>query len=202
MFTGIISDIGEVIAADGAGDARLEIACRYPCAAMTLGASIACAGICLTVVDVRELADGRSAFAVQASAETRSRTTLGRWSVGSRINLERALKLGDELGGHMVSGHVDAVATVLSVQPEGASKRFRFRMPRGLAPLIAPKGSLSLDGTSLTVNEADGDSFGVMIIPHTLSATTFGIAREGDAVNLEVDMLARYVARLRGFQWQ
>lgn len=202
MFTGIITDIGEVLAADGKEDTLLDIACRYPMNSIMIGASIACAGICLTVIGVRELADGGSAFAVQASAETRRRTTLGRWSAGKRINLERALRLGDELGGHMVSGHVDGVATLVAIEAAGQSKCLRFRSPPGLAPLIAPKGSICLDGTSLTVNEADGETFEVNLIPHTLSATTWGTTRVGDAVNLEIDMLARYVARLQDFRWQ
>jgi riboflavin synthase len=199
MFTGIVSDLGEVIEMEGAEEARLTIASRYPAASITLGASIACSGVCLTVTKIRELADARAAFSVQASAETLRKTTLGRWDKGTRINLERALKLGDELGGHMVLGHVDGIAEIVSIRPEGQSKRFEFRPPLALLPYIAPKGSICLDGTSLTVNEVNGETFGVNLIPHTLAVTAWGFSREGNAVNLEVDMLARYVARLREF---
>lgn len=202
MFTGIISDVGEVIEIETAADARLTIACHYPARSIAKGASIACSGICLTVIDLQSLADGRSAFTVQASAETRNKTTLERWTAGTKINLERALRAGDELGGHIVSGHVDGVAAIVSIKPEGQSKRFGFRTSAELAPFIASKGSVCLDGTSLTVNEIDGKSFGVNIIPHTLNATTWSLAREGDAVNIEIDMLARYVARLQEFQWR
>jgi riboflavin synthase len=196
MFTGITTDIGEVIEVETAGDRRLTIACGYPAQSLTTGGSIACSGICLTVVDVAKLTGGRAAFAVEASAETLKRTTLSRWSVGTKINLERALRAGEELGGHLVSGHVDGIARILSIRPEGDSKRFSFLAPKGLARLTAPKGSICLDGTSLTVNEVSDDRFEVNIIPHTLKVTTWGLAREGEAVNVEIDMLARYVARL------
>jgi riboflavin synthase len=203
MFTGIVTDIGEVIdlQRNDAG-ARLLIACRNPAHAIHLGASISCAGICLTVVDQRPLGEGRTGFAVDASAETLEKTTIGRWQLGTRINLERALKIGDELGGHIVSGHIDGIVEIVAVEPEGASKRFTFRMGLDLAPFIAPKGSICLDGTSLTVNEVGKQTFGVNIIPHTLKVTTWSLARKGDAVNLEIDMLSRYLARLQEFQWK
>ena len=203
MFTGIVSDIGEVMELERSdAGARLLIACRYPAESMALGASICCAGICLTVVDRHTLSDGRGTFTVEASAETLGKTTLCRWQRGTRINLERALKAGDELGGHIVSGHVDGTSEIFKITPDGASKRFFFRTALDLAPFIAPKGSICLDGTSLTVNEVDSDTFGVNIIPHTLKATTWDLAREGDVANLEIDMLARYLARLREFQWK
>lgn len=201
MFTGIVTDIGKVLDLErNDAGARLVIACRYPAESVAIGASISCAGICLTVVDRRPLSEGGTAFAVDASAETLEKTTIVRWQSGMQINLERALKVGDELGGHIVSGHVDGIAEIVEIEPEGGSKRFSFRMGHHLAPFIAPKGSVCLDGTSLTVNEVDRLTFGVNIIPHTLEATTWGHAREGDSVNLEIDMLARYLARLREFQ--
>jgi riboflavin synthase len=196
MFTGIVSDIGEVISREERGDTLVEIACAYAVDSIAVGGSIACSGICLTVIGSRRLADGRSAFAVQASAETRARTTLGTWRVGTMINLERALRVGDELGGHLVSGHVDAVARITEVVPVGESRTFQFEPPEALAPMLAEKGSVCLDGVSLTVNEVEGRRVGVNIIPHTLAVTTLGAAKQGEFVNLEVDMLARYVARL------
>ncbi len=196
MFTGIVTDMGEVIAIEKRGDTRLTIATAYDPAGIALGASIACSGCCLTAVESGRLQDGRGYFAVDASAETLARTTLGSWKVGTRINLERPLRMGDELGGHVVSGHVDDVGEIVSVEPEGDSLRFRFRVSSGISRFIAPKGSVSLDGTSLTVNEVEGDEFGVNIIPHTQAVTTWGKARPGDRVNVEIDMLARYVARL------
>lgn len=196
MFTGIVTDMGEVIAIEKRGDTRLTIATAYDPAGIALGASIACSGCCLTAVESGRLQDGRGYFAVDASAETLARTTLGSWKVGTRINLERPLRMGDELGGHVVSGHVDDVGEIVSVEPEGDSLRFRFRVSPGISRFIAPKGSVSLDGTSLTVNEVEGDEFGVNIIPHTQAVTTWGKARPGDRVNVEIDMLARYVARL------
>jgi riboflavin synthase len=159
-----------------------------------LGASIANNGVCLTVIE-----RDADSFTVQASAETLSKTTLGSWQVGSRVNLERALKLGDELGGHIVSGHVDGVGRVVSITPENESLRWRFDVPRELARFIAPKGSVAINGTSLTVNEVDGTSFGINIIAHTAANTTFGLLQPGDAVNIEIDTLARYVARLQEF---
>lgn len=194
MFTGIITDIGTVRAIVKKGDTRFEIATAYDTATIAMGASIACNGCCLTVIE-----KGPGWFAVEASAETLSRTTLGRWREGTRINLERALRLGDELGGHIVSGHVDGVGRIVSLRPEGDSIRIRFQVPTELARFIAPKGSVAIDGTSLTVNEVEGCEFGVNIIPHTRAVTTWGEAAPGQAVNIEIDMLARYVARLATF---
>jgi riboflavin synthase len=196
MFTGIITDVGEVIAIEKRGDTRLTIATAYDPDTIALGASISCSGACLTAVETGRLQDGRGFFAVDASAETLARTTLGSWKVGTRINLERPLKMGDELGGHVVSGHVDDVGEIVSILPEGDSLRFRFRVSPEIARFIATKGSVSIDGTSLTVNEVEGNDFGVNIIPHTQAVTTWGKAKAGDRVNVEIDMLARYVARL------
>ncbi|MCR9149073.1 MAG: riboflavin synthase [Rhodobacteraceae bacterium] len=200
MFTGIITDVGEVLAVTRAGDLRARIGCGYDPATIDLGASIACDGVCLTVVATG--ASPRPWFEVQISAETVSKTSIGAsgWPVGHRINLERALKVGDELGGHIVSGHVDGVAEIVAMADEGDSTRVTFRAPAALAGFIAPKGSVALNGTSLTVNEVSGTEFGVNMIPHTKAVTTWGAARVGDAVNLEIDTLARYVARLR--EWQ
>ncbi len=194
MFTGIITDIGTVRAIAKAGDTRFEITTTYDLAGVDMGASIACNGCCLTVI-----AKGPDWFAVQASGETLSKTTLGQWNKGTRINLERALKLGDELGGHIVSGHVDGIGQIVAITPDGESRRFRIRVPLALARFIAPKGSVAVDGTSLTVNEVDGADFGVNIIPHTQAVTTWGDMKVGQAVNIEIDMLARYVARLAEF---
>lgn len=195
MFTGIITALGtlrEVLPVGGGHDMRLVIGVAPDfLKGAELGCSIACSGICLTAVEL----NGDS-FAADASAETLSRTTMGTWKAGGRINLERSLKLGDELGGHLVSGHVDGVGTVISALPENASVRWRFRVPRDLARLIAVKGSIAVDGVSLTVNEVDGESFGVNIIPHTTAVTSFGTLQPGDGVNIEIDTLARYVARL------
>jgi riboflavin synthase len=193
MFTGIVTDFGEVrrvIRGDGR-DTRFEISSHYDSATIALGASIAHNGVCLTIIET-----GPDWHAVEASAETLSKTTLGQWREGTRINLERALKVGDELGGHIVSGHVDGIAHVIDIRPENESKRYTFETPVDLAKFVAPKGSVALDGVSLTVNEVDGRRFGVNIIPHTQSVTTFGGYKAGDAVNMEIDMLARYVARL------
>ncbi|MCC0069889.1 MAG: riboflavin synthase [Rhodobacteraceae bacterium] len=195
MFTGIITDVGEVLALDQAGDLRARIATHFPVAGIDIGASIACDGVCLTVVAVGE--HPRGWFDVQISAETVSKTNLGGWHAGKRLNLERALKVGDELGGHIVSGHVDGVAEIAAMRDEGDSTRFTFCAPVALAGFIAPKGSVALNGTSLTVNEVAGAEFGVNIIPHTKAVTTWGEARVGDRVNIEIDTLARYVARLR-----
>jgi riboflavin synthase len=195
MFTGIITDIGTVLGLDRQGDLRARIGTGYDVDRIDIGASIACDGVCLTVVDL-----GRSPqnwFDVQISAETLSCTTLGSWETGHRVNLERALRVGDELGGHIVSGHVDGLAQVIGVRPEGDSLRVTFRAPAALAGFIAPKGSVALNGTSLTVNAVDGTDFGINFIPHTQQATTWGTVAEGDAVNLEIDTMARYVARLR-----
>lgn len=191
MFTGIVTDLGEIIALENTGDLRARIRCGYDMGTVEIGASIAHAGVCLTVI-----VTGADWYDVQISAETVSKTNLGGWTVGKRINLERALKVGDELGGHIVSGHVDGVAEITALRDEGESTRFSFRAPEALAKYIAPKGSVALDGASLTVNEVDGCSFGINIIPHTKAVTTFGTARVGDKVNLEIDTLARYVARL------
>lgn len=193
MFTGIVTDLGRVRALDKRGDTRIEIETAHDTAELDLGASIACSGPCLTVVE-----KGPGWFAVDASAETLARTSLGDWVVGTPVNLERAMRVGDELGGHIVSGHVDGVATVLDTVPEGDSVRFRFAAPDAFERYVASKGSVALDGVSLTVNEVDGATFGVNIIPHTLQRTTFGTLGTGDRVNFEVDTIARYVARLLG----
>jgi len=193
MFTGIITDVGRVASIECDGDTRFTIATGFDMETVDIGASIACSGCCLTVI---AKASGR--FTVQASAETLSKTNLGAWAEGSEINLERALRLGDELGGHIVSGHVDGLAEVVEVRPENDSHCVVFAVPSEFAKFVAPKGSAALDGVSLTVNEVDGNHFGVNIIPHTWSQTTFRNLRPGDRVNLEIDMLARYVARLTG----
>ena len=195
MFTGIVTGVGAVreLAPVGQGrDMRVVIAAPWPdTAAIAVGASVSCSGCCLTAVAV-----GADWFAVDVSGETLSRTKLGRWAIGSTLNLERSLRVGDELGGHIVSGHVDDVGEVLSVVAENGSWRVRVRVPADLARFIAPKGSVALDGVSLTVNEVEGSAFGVNIIPHTWTATTLGQLRPGDPVHIEIDMLARYVARL------
>ncbi|MGP9805695.1 riboflavin synthase [Paracoccus sp. NSM] len=193
MFTGIITDIGKVLAVEMRGDMRARIGCGYDMAGVDMGASIACDGVCLTVI-----AKGADWFDVDISAETLSKTNIGAegWPVGKRLNLERALRVGDELGGHIVSGHVDGVARITEARREGDSLRLVFEAPAALARFIAPKGSVALNGTSLTVNEVEGTSFGINLIPHTQEVTTWGDAAEGDAVNLEIDTLARYVARL------
>lgn len=195
MFTGIVTDIGEVLETERRGDLRARIGTGYDVGGIDIGASIACDGVCLTVI---ALGTGpRNWFDVEISAETLSKTNLENWAPGHRVNLERALKVGDELGGHIVSGHVDGLAEVVRVRPEGDSLRVTFRAPHGLAGFIAPKGSVALNGTSLTVNEVDGTDFGINFIPHTQKATTWGGVKEGDRVNLEIDTMARYVARLR-----
>ena len=198
MFTGIVTDIGELLAvrAQASGSDRLlRIATRWDLAGVALGASICCSGCCLTVT-AKGTADGRSWFEAEISGETIARTTLGTWQPGTQINLERSLKLGDELGGHLVYGHVDGIGRIVSITPEAGSRRFVFETPQDLAHYMAPKGSVAVDGISLTVNEVDGHRFGVNIIAHTQLATTMGAAQVGDPVNLEADMLARYVARL------
>jgi riboflavin synthase len=196
MFTGLISDIGEVIAADDRGDLRrLRIACSYPAGSIAIGASIACSGPCLTAVAVGQ-AGTRTTFDVDAAAETLARTTAGEWKVGTRLNLERALKIGDELGGHIVTGHIDGVAAIVSRRDFDAMGDFDIEAPHELSKFIAAKGSVTLDGTSLTVNEVSGDRFTVLIIPHTLAMTTWGERKGGDRINLEVDLMARYAARL------
>ena len=191
MFTGIVTDIGEIRQLEHRGDLRARIGTSYDMAGVELGASIACNGVCLTLV-----AKGDDWFAVDISAESVSKTNIGDWTEGGRINLERALKVGDELGGHIVSGHVDGVAEVMAMKDEGDSTRVTFRAPADLARFIAPKGSVALNGTSLTVNEVDGCDFGINFIPHTKEVTTWGQVAVGDRINLEIDTLARYVARL------
>ncbi len=193
MFTGIVTDLGRVRILDKRGDTRIEIETAFDTSEIDLGASIACSGPCLTVVE-----KGPGWFAVDASAETMARTTLGDWVEGTPVNLERAMCVGDELGGHIVSGHVDGAAGVLDTSPEGDSVRFRIAAPDAFERYISPKGSVALDGVSLTVNEVDGATFGVNIIPHTLQRTTFVTLGAGDRVNFEVDTIARYVARLLG----
>lgn len=191
MFTGIITDQGEIRDLEQRGDLRARIGCHYDMDGVDMGASIACDGVCLTVV-----AMGADWFDVDVSAETVSKTNLDTWAEGRTVNLERALKVGDELGGHIVSGHVDGVAEVISVKDEGDSTRVTLRAPKALARFIAPKGSVALNGTSLTVNEVEGCDFGINFIPHTKEVTTWGRVAVGDRVNLEIDTLARYVARL------
>ncbi|MGH1354419.1 MAG: riboflavin synthase [Thalassovita sp.] len=194
MFTGIITDIGKITELEQRGDLRARIKTRYHMDGVDLGASIASDGVCLTVIK-----KGADWYDVEISAETVSKTNLGDWAVGRRVNLERALKVGDELGGHIVSGHVDGVAEIVAMTDEGDSTRVTLRAPEALAKYIAPKGSVALNGTSLTVNEVDGCDFGINFIPHTKEMTTWGDARVGDRINLEIDTLARYVARLRDF---
>ncbi|MEO0387224.1 MAG: riboflavin synthase [Pseudomonadota bacterium] len=196
MFTGIVTDIGRILLADARGDMRFRIATRYDTAGLALGASVACSGVCLTVVD-RGQTDTQGWFEVDVSAETQAASTANTWEVGTRLNLERALRVGDELGGHIVSVHVDGVALVTGIAPEGDSTRVTFAAPADLARFIAPKGSVALDGTSLTVNAVAGTQFGINFIPHTKANTTWDAVAEGDRVNLEVDTMARYVARLR-----
>jgi len=197
MFTGIITDIGRIQSVEHRGDLHARIQTAYDTDGIDIGASICCDGVCLTVT-----ATGEDWFDVDISAETVSKTNIGAngWAVGHPLNLERALKVGDELGGHIVSGHVDGVAEIISMRDEGESTRYTFRAPDALARFIAPKGSVALNGTSLTVNEVDGAEFGVNIIPHTKEVTTWGASKTGDLVNLEVDTMARYVARLQDWQ--
>jgi riboflavin synthase len=197
MFTGIITDIGMITAVEERGDLRLTINCHYDMAGVDLGASIACSGCCLTVVDM-----GADWFAVDISGESISKTARGLWDVGRKLNLERALKIGDELGGHIVTGHVDGIGEVTSVALEGGSHRVSVKVPAEIAPYIAPKGSVTVDGVSLTVNavedNADGSAtFGLNIIPHTWAVTAFADLAAGQAVNIEIDVLARYLARMR-----
>ena len=191
MFTGIITDIGTIAALEQRGDLKARIACNYAVDSIDIGASIACDGVCLTVIDHAE-----NWFDVEISAESVSKTNLDVWEVGRKVNLERALRVGDELGGHIVSGHVDGVAEIVEMRDEGDSTRYVFRAPPALARFVAPKGSVALNGTSLTVNEVDGATFGVNLIPHTKEVTTWGQSAVGDRINIEIDTLARYVARL------
>jgi len=199
MFTGIITDIGTIQSAQQRGDLRLVIGCHYDMEGVDIGASIACSGVCLTVVD-----KGADWFAVDLSAETVSRTAQGAWAEGRLLNLERALKLGDELGGHIVTGHVDGIGEVADITTEGDSHRVTVRLPADLAPYVAAKGSITVDGVSLTVNSVEdgpeGSTFGLNIIPHTWSVTTFGQLAPGQPVNLEIDVLARYLARMKDHQ--
>jgi riboflavin synthase len=196
MFTGIISDVGEVIEMTPNGERnRLTIASAYPAKSIDIGASIANAGACLTVVGVEPRGAG-SAIAYDVGAETVAVTTLGQWRAGGRVNLERALKVGDELGGHMVSGHVDGIAEILARRDFDGMAHFTFRAPKDLSKFIAVKGSVALEGTSLTINAVDGDTFEVLLIPHTLKVTTWGERKAGDRVNIEIDQMARYAARL------
>jgi riboflavin synthase len=198
MFTGIVTDIGTVVASEDRGDRRVTITCGSDLSGVAIGGSIACSGACMTVVD-----KGSDWFACDVSGESVSKTASGMWDLGSRLNLERALKIGDELGGHIVTGHVDGVGTVLGVCEEGGSHRVGIRVPAGIAPFVAPKGSITLDGVSLTVNDVrdadDGTHFAVNIIPHTWGVTTLGKLAEGREVNLEIDVLARYLKRMRDF---
>lgn len=197
MFTGIVTDLGEVRSVHPRANnlSRLTIYTRYPRAELIEGASVACSGVCLTVVDTGE-EDGRVWFAADAAAETLAVTTARHWRHGTRINLERPLKVGDELGGHMVAGHVDGLATVIAREDMTDTARFTLRAPHALSRFIAPKGSVALDGVSLTVNQVEGDTFTVLIIPHTLAVTSLGLLRDGAEVNLEIDTMARYAARL------
>ena len=197
MFTGIVTDIGIIRSAEQRGDLRCVVGCNYETSTIDLGASIACSGVCLTVVD-----KGVDWFAVDVSGESVSRTAQGAWTVGRKLNLERALKIGDELGGHIVTGHVDGIGEVLDISPDGDSHRVRIGISRDLSPFVATKGSITIDGVSLTVNEvtdrSDGTaSFAINIIPHTWSVTAFADLQPGQAVNLEIDVLARYLARMR-----
>jgi riboflavin synthase len=208
MFTGIVTDMGEIVEAAQAGPSlkRLAIACGYDAAGIDIGASIACAGVCLTVTALEPRKDGQPGcvFRVEAASETLAKTLVGTWNAGDRVNLERSLKVGDELGGHLVTGHVDGVAEIVRhepIAPEagdpwGATARFHIRAPKALAGFIATKGSVCLDGTSLTVNTVDGDVFSVLLIPHSLSVTTWGRRKGGDRLHIEVDLMARYAARL------
>ncbi len=198
MFTGIVTDIGKVLELEQRGDLRARIGTAYDVAGIDIGASIACNGVCLTVIAL-----GRAPqnwFDVEISSETIGATNVGGWALGTALNLERALKVGDELGGHIVSGHVDGVTEVIDIKEVGDSTRVTFRAPEPLARFIAPKGSVALNGTSLTVNAVAGCDFGINFIPHTKSATTWGETNVGDLINLEIDTMARYVARLREFE--
>jgi riboflavin synthase len=194
MFTGIVTDVGKVRHVEKRGDTHIVITTHYDVSGVDMGASIACSGVCMTVVDKGTAKDRW--FAVTASGETLSKTTIGHWKVGDPVNLERPMRVGDEFGGHIVTGHIDAVAEIVGAKPEGESLRLTFEVPAKFARFVAPKGSVALDGVSLTVNEVDGSRFGVNIIPHTQSVTTFGRAKPGMKVNFEADLMARYVARL------
>jgi riboflavin synthase len=197
MFTGIVSEIGEIVSTEPDGTVlRLVLACSFEPDDVALGASIACSGVCLTVTGIEVGADGRTLLGFDAGPETLAVTTAGSWRVGTRLNLERALRVGDELGGHIVSGHIDGIARITGREDLGEAVHFTFAVPPELARFIAPKGSVCLDGTSLTVNVVDGMRFTSMLIPHTLAVTTWAARQPGDSVNLEVDQMARYAARL------
>lgn len=196
MFTGIVTDIGTIAKVTQSGDTRFDVLTSYDVDTIDMGASIAHSGVCLTVIEKGKGADGNW-FAVEASKETLDVTSARNWQEGTKLNLERALKMGDELGGHIVSGHVDGLAEIVAITPEGDSQRYSFKTSKDIMPFIAPKGSVTLDGTSLTVNEVEGLTFGVNLIPHTQEVTTWGLSKVGDIVNLEIDVLARYVARLK-----
>jgi riboflavin synthase len=193
MFTGLVTDVGEVFSVEerGEGLRQLIIGCAYDPATIAIGASISCSGVCMTAV-----ATGKNNFSVDAAAETLRLTTVGRWKKGTRVNLERSLKMGDELGGHLVSGHVDGLAELIAREDLTGMAKLTLRVPRPLARFIAQKGSVALDGVSLTVNEVNDDTFSVLVIPHTLAVTTLGALKQGDSINLEVDVMARYAARL------
>ena len=196
MFTGLVSDVGEIVSIEARGELRrIRVACSYEAESIALGASIACSGPCLTAVAIGRNGN-RTWFDVDAAAETLARTTVGSWTVGRKLNLERSLKIGDELGGHLVSGHVDGVAEILQRTSFDGMAKFDIRAPHALACFIAEKGSVSLDGTSLTVNTVEGDDFSVLLIPHTLAVTTWGERKAGDQLNIEIDTMARYAARL------
>jgi riboflavin synthase len=203
MFTGIVTDIGTIRAVEPRGDLRVVVQTSYDSSGIDLGASISCSGVCLTVVD-KGRDEGGDWFAVDVSGETVSRTAQGQWTAGRRLNLERAMKLGEELGGHIVTGHIDGVAEVLGICPEGDSKRIGFRVTSDLAPFLAPKGSVTIDGVSLTVNEVRdegaGTHFAINVIPHTQAVTTLGDLTEGRAVNVEIDVLARYLQRMEHYR--
>ena len=196
MFTGIVTDIGTIAKVTQNGDSRFDVLTAYDTDMIDLGASISHSGVCLTVIEKGKGADG-DWFAVEASKETLDVTSAGKWQEGTKVNLERALKMGDELGGHIVSGHVDGLGEITAITLEGDSQRYTFKTTSALMPFIAPKGSVTLDGTSLTINEVEGSTFGVNLIPHTQEVTTWGLSKVGDIVNLEIDVLARYVARLK-----
>jgi riboflavin synthase len=205
MFTGIVSDIGTIESVESRGDTRIRITTAYDTDTVDLGASIACSGVCLTVIDKAPGIDkGAGWFDVQVSGETISRTARDQWTTGRRLNLERAMKLGDELGGHIVTGHVDGIAEVTSIVPSGESHRIAFAVPAALAPFIAPKGSITIDGVSLTVNtvedRGDATDFTVNLIPHTQAVTTLGTLTQGQAVNIEIDVLARYLQRMEHYR--
>lgn len=200
MFTGIVTDIGTVRSASPRGKGvRLRIETAYDPDTIAIGASIACSGVCLTVVALPDKGSNMRWFEVEAWEEALRLTSAGEWAAGTRLNLERALKVGDELGGHIVSGHVDGRAEIIAIADEGGARRFTLKAPVALARFIAPKGSVALDGTSLTVNAVDGQDFDVLLIAHSLAATTWGLRKAGDKVNIEIDTMARYAARLADF---